>query len=91
MKMKVTFLLDIASITLAACATPEQRCERDAVGPYNNLQFRIVQAEQNIIRGYAIEKVRVEQAERSAYPGASNRPGHYTITTRIPIDPALEQ
>lgn len=46
-------------IPLAACATPRQQCERDAVRELNTVSKLIVELEQNIARGYAIER-RVE-------------------------------
>ncbi len=49
----------ILLIPLAACATPRQQCERDAVRELTTVSKLIVELEQNIARGYAIER-RVE-------------------------------
>ncbi len=49
----------IVLIPLAACATPRQQCERAAVRELNTVSKLIVELEQNIARGYAIER-RVE-------------------------------
>ena len=92
MNVKVTLLFGIASIALSACGTPEQRCERRAVDPYDELVAQISETELNIERGYALESVAVRQeGYRWNGRGYSRKVTHSRETQQVPIHPNLEQ
>lgn len=46
----------IVILTLAACATPRQICERDALHDLNVLDALIVETRQTLERGYAVRR-----------------------------------
>ncbi|MGB8624448.1 MAG: hypothetical protein WCD16_16690 [Paracoccaceae bacterium] len=53
---------------LTACATPRQQCERAATEDLNVVSALIVETQQNIARGYAVEKeVRTRPQLRFCY------------------------
>lgn len=53
--MKSLCLLPLL-ILLAACASPREACERNAIRDYATVSALIVETRQNIERGYSIEK-----------------------------------
>ncbi len=48
-------MLLLALLSLAACASPRQNCERSALEDLRNIDALIVETEQNLARGYAYE------------------------------------
>ena len=92
MNVKTTLLFGVAAITLAACATPEQRCERRATDPYQALVAQISEVEMNISRGYAIETVAVRgEGYRWNGRGYVRTVKYVEETRQVPILPNLER
>ncbi|TCO71985.1 hypothetical protein [Rhodovulum euryhalinum] len=64
----------ICLVTLAACATPRQACERNALYDLRMIDLLIRETEQTIARGYALER---EPYRRSSLELCyANRVGH---------------
>ncbi len=91
--LKTALLLGVIPITLSACVAPEQRCERRAMAPYQELVSQISEVEMNIERGYAIETVAVRgEGYRSSGWGMPTRSVTHNMETRqVPIFPNLER
>ncbi|NHX27469.1 hypothetical protein HA397_26305, partial [Escherichia coli] len=53
--MRYTALALLPVLALAACATPRQQCDRAAVRDRDTVGALIIETEQNLTRGYAIE------------------------------------
>jgi len=97
MQRKTIVFLSICAALLAACATPEERCERRATAGYNDLVNEISETELNLARGYATT---IEETTAKVWKLAKNTSGLYSYqyvdvirkkTVRVPIDPATEQ
>lgn len=88
---------------LAACTTPREACVRNAEAEYRGLLTAIAIAEQNIARGYAVERDQVAYRGasfctggtfgRNPYLGLSNcnTTRFRTVVTPVPIDIAEEE
>lgn len=70
------FLPLLALLTLAACASPYERCVREATRDANTLSALIAEAEANLRRGYAVDE-RVEP--RISYEYCFNSRGIWTL------------
>lgn len=82
-------------LTLAACATPKDRCLRAAAADLAELDARILNAERDLARGYRIEPAQTPETtlrlcawpkEPVLFCTETTRPARSEL--RVPIDPA---
>jgi hypothetical protein len=77
-------------VTLAACATPEQDCKRDAGRDYAHALGRKAEIEATIDRGYALHRQRVPYQKTSGYISTHGGAGIRTQpSTRIHTTPVM--
>jgi len=88
-------------LPLAACATPLEKCQRAAREELNTVTLLIAETEQNIARGYAIQRETVERPNLQVCFGETvddnvgivfcNETITKIVETPVAIDPAAEQ
>lgn len=93
-------------LSLAACGTPQERCEARVSAEYRNVIRLLAEVEANLARGYAWENQPVRSSGWRMCGGYYGGPAYYgygygygscygggpeVVRTRVAIDPEAEQ